>query len=318
VANENSEQPGAPAQDSQPSFDDRLAALMGVRDDEEPEQNEEEVEAGDESLGDEQPEDQAAEGEQSPDSPQFEEVEFDGKTYQVPPELKSALMREADYTQKTQELAEMRRQVELQAQSSIVERQFQQQVSEELNRINILDAAISEFANANWAAMSTDELVRSRMSLDNLREQRAAVAQQVQMKQGQFQQYIAQITSEMSQRGEQYLQRSIPKWDANMKREVVEFALTRFSPGELQNIYDPRLVQTLWEAHQYRQLQSQTSATLTKARNAPPVVKPGSSNPMPRKTAQFLNYRKALNTAKTPAQRDAVIAARVAQKLFGK
>jgi hypothetical protein len=317
VANENSEQPGAPAQDSQPSFDDRLAALMGVVDDE-PEQEEEEVEAGDESLGDEQPSDDAPEGEQSAESTPFEEVEFNGKTYQVPTELKSALMREADYTQKTQELAEMRRQVELQAQSSAIEKQFQQQVSDELNRINILDAAIAEFANANWAAMSTDELVRSRMSLDNLREQRATVAQQVQAKQGQFQQHIAQLTAEMAERGEQYLKRSIPQWDANVKREVIEFALTRFSPAELQNIYDPRLVQTLWEANQYRQLQSQTKATLTKARNAPPVVKPGSSNPMPRKTAQYLNYRKALNTAKTPGQRDAVIAARVAQKLFGK
>ena len=35
-------------------------------------------------------------------------VEFEGKEYNIPPELKDAIMRQSDYTTKTQEIAEQR------------------------------------------------------------------------------------------------------------------------------------------------------------------------------------------------------------------
>ena len=40
------------------------------------------------------------------------EVDYNGKSYCLPPELKDALLRQADYTRKTQELAEGRRALE--------------------------------------------------------------------------------------------------------------------------------------------------------------------------------------------------------------
>lgn len=43
------------------------------------------------------------------DGDELEEVEFGGRTYQAPKGLKPALMMQADYTRKTQELAEARR-----------------------------------------------------------------------------------------------------------------------------------------------------------------------------------------------------------------
>ena len=44
--------------------------------------------------------------------PGLAEVEIDGKTYKLPPELKDGFLRQADYTRKTQELAEQRRRME--------------------------------------------------------------------------------------------------------------------------------------------------------------------------------------------------------------
>jgi len=44
------------------------------------------------------------------------EVEYDGVVYEVPNTLKDAILRQKDYTQKTQEVAETRKEVELRQQ----------------------------------------------------------------------------------------------------------------------------------------------------------------------------------------------------------
>ena len=56
-------------------------------------------------------------------STDFVSVEYDGTEYDVPPVLKDAFMRQSDYTQKTQSLAEKRKEVEFKA----VELQQQQE-----------------------------------------------------------------------------------------------------------------------------------------------------------------------------------------------
>ena len=45
-----------------------------------------------------------------------EEVDFEGKKYLVAKELKDALLRQSDYTRKTQEVAETRKQIEAERQ----------------------------------------------------------------------------------------------------------------------------------------------------------------------------------------------------------
>ena len=51
--------------------------------------------------------------EEQPDpSPEVETVEYEGQEYNIPPELKDAIMRQSDYTTKTQEVAEQRKDLE--------------------------------------------------------------------------------------------------------------------------------------------------------------------------------------------------------------
>ncbi len=57
------------------------------------------------------PEDIQAEAD-APEGDGLVEVEYGGKVYAVPPELKGALMRQADYTRKTQALAQHRQTLE--------------------------------------------------------------------------------------------------------------------------------------------------------------------------------------------------------------
>ena len=57
-------------------------------------------------------EDESPQPEEMEPPPELEEVEHEGKKYQIPKPLKGALLMQADYTRKTQEVAEQRRAVE--------------------------------------------------------------------------------------------------------------------------------------------------------------------------------------------------------------
>jgi len=80
----------------------------------------------------------------------FEEVEYEGKKYALPPELKDAILRQADYTRKTQELAQTRQQAE--------QTFAQQQARIEAERANIqavarltaMDDRLQQYASVDW------------------------------------------------------------------------------------------------------------------------------------------------------------------------
>jgi hypothetical protein len=108
------------------SIEDRIANAF------EPEQPE--VEA--------QPEQQEAEAPESEASPEFAEVEYEGKSYQVPPEIKDALLRQSDYTRKTTEAAERTRaleQKELEHRFVEDRRKFDDAVKDDVSQLQELD-----------------------------------------------------------------------------------------------------------------------------------------------------------------------------------
>lgn len=67
-----------------------------------------------------------------PAEPEVEEVEFEGKKYTLPKEIKPALLRQADYTRKTQEVAEIRRAAEAERQAVEQEAKVREELSSEL------------------------------------------------------------------------------------------------------------------------------------------------------------------------------------------
>ena len=89
--------------------------------------------------------------------PEPVDVEYEGKQYKLPPELKDAVLRQADYTRKTTEVAEARRAVEaereqIQALANRSQEEFQAHVT-----FTQLDAAVKQYETIDWAAwMQTD------------------------------------------------------------------------------------------------------------------------------------------------------------------
>src|SRR5256885_14414937 len=103
-----------------------------------------------ETAGEEQQSEQAASGEQSATAAEMEEVEHEGKKYKIPRPLKGALLMQADYSRKTEELAEQRRAVEEQHKQFAERQKLEAEFSTEFARVVAYNDAIAKFENADW------------------------------------------------------------------------------------------------------------------------------------------------------------------------
>ena len=88
--------------------------------------------------------------EQETPAGEFEEVEHDGKTYKIPRPLKGALLMQADYTRKTQEVAEQRRQHEERVKAFEAGQRSHTEHLSDLARVVAYNDAIAQFEKADW------------------------------------------------------------------------------------------------------------------------------------------------------------------------
>lgn len=111
---------------------------------------------------------EAANDGEEPDSqavePEFEELEVDGKLYRVPKEIAPHVMKNADYTQKTQALAEQRRAWEAEAaeRQEAIEREstvFESLKTQEAQRIAI-EGRIAALRAVNISSLPPQDQLR--------------------------------------------------------------------------------------------------------------------------------------------------------------
>lgn len=210
--------------------------------------------------------------------PEVAEVEIDGKTYQVPPEIKDRFIHHADYTRKTQELAEARRVVAAKEQSLQLREAFQQSVSEETSQLKAIESQIQQYAKLDWQQMDVEQLVRTRHQLDQLKDAKAEVEKALKGKQDEFQQKVGKHMQEARESGLKYIQQKIKGFNDEKGKELLSYGVSEgYTQEELSQLMDPRLVVTLWKAAQWDQLQAGKPAITNRASQAAPVIKPGAA-----------------------------------------
>jgi len=307
------EQPAAADSKPEVSMDDRLMAKFYG--DEQPE-NDVEQEQPDELAG-EQAEEAPAEAAAAPAEPELAEVEFNGKQYKLPPELKDAFMAQSDYTKKTQEVAEQRKLIDLQQTTLQKQNQFRQAIGPELQQLGHLDVEIQKYTKLDWGTLDTDTLIRARTALDQLREQKLQLQTTVQGKVQEFEQGIQKLRQETVQRGTEYLKKVIPNWGEETAKDVLTWGKNKnVSDVKLENI-EPVDAEAYWKAAQWDKLVSQKDATQQKVAKAPPIGKPGASQQQSVQSQRDKAYKAALASAKTSTERAKIVDQRLAQKLFG-
>jgi hypothetical protein len=226
-------------------------------------------------------------------------LKFNGEEIEKPlEEVVSLAQQGLDYTQKTQKLAEERREVETYAQTvKAQEQQFQQHVQvqqaliQEYASITALDQQIAHYQGVNWPAWSDNdpaEAQKAFFQFNQLQTQRGQMVAELQQKQNYITQQQAQSFQEQRTKLAETIRKEIPDYTPEKDRAMLETGIEYgFSKEELGTVVDPRHIKVLHDAMQWRKLQANPTAN-QKVSNAPPVVKPGSKNT---KTAQASQSR---------------------------
>ena len=158
-------------------------------------EHEAETQEGEQPEGEEAAEDEAEQAQAPADDAVVKWQLPNGETIEAPlAELKSGYLRQQDYTQKTQQLAEERKQAAAQ-----VAQQFQaaQQLTREQAQLMTLQEALTEFQKADWSTLyAQDPQEASR--LNAVWQQKQAQAQQLAQRiQAQSQQLESQRAQQL-------------------------------------------------------------------------------------------------------------------------
>lgn len=250
------------------------------------------------------------------------DLEIDGASYQVPVKLKDAFMRNTDYTQKTQELAEQRRAYEHSSQIA-TERQasaaFGDSIGQESNEIAIIEAYLQQASKVDWSSMSTDQMLRHKVELDNVKERRASLKQSIDEKRTRFQAETAVKMKELRDKARELAGKSIQGFNEQTEKDIRSFAVSNgLSEAEVDNVLlDPRSYKIVWKALQFEKVQAGTGKALESVAQTR-TLKPGvASERMPAQVAAKLNLNRALKGATTSGEKANVIEAHLARMYEG-
>jgi hypothetical protein len=236
-------------------------------------------------------------------------VKVDGKELEVDKEeLIRGYQREADYTRKTQKLAEERRLVESEFQQVLAEREQYAQVLGQLKQ------KVQEFepAEPDWNALEAQdpvEYARQWTHFQRRQQQMQAINQEEArvnaLRKVEQQKHLQELL--IAERDK--LIEKIPDWKnpekAKAERDgVLEYGKQiGFSDAELDQVTDSRAVIALYKAWKYDQLMSKKPELQSKIKKAPKLLSPGSSGSVSSKSSD--KARAQTRLAQTGSVKDA-------------
>ena len=231
--------------------------------------------------------------EESEDTDEEPEVEaddtivFEGQEYKIDDLIKGSL-RQADYTRKTQALAEQRKGMEAAhyqyaTEVQAVQAERQQYVNALSQIIQSSAQGLDQFARIDWEALKEEDHIEYLSKKDEYREAQEKVQQhQFSMQQAQQRQDVESGNQHkiMMQQEHKALVDKHPDWADDTKRRELgsklrDYAVTEgYSQEELSNLYDHRAVLILDKAMKYDALQS-SDIRGKKVKNKPKVMRSG-------------------------------------------
>lgn len=277
-------------QASEQSVQERMESLLGdgfleaeEPQDDEPEVIEDSTEEATEDATEEESQDEPPPVAKLKLNRNGEEIEVDIE------EAKNLAQMGYDYTQKTQKLAEERKQVEIQtqavkAQESALRQQAELQHAfiKEIGKVESINEQISQFEAVDWNALSDNDPVQAQklyIQYQQLQNKRAQTINEIQQKQGQLQQQRDVMDQTRLAEARAELLQAFPHWNADLAKDLRDTAGSYgFSEQEISYVTDPRQVRILADAAAYRKLQANKGTVTNKVQGKPAVVKPGTKD----------------------------------------
>ena len=265
--------------------------------------------ASEETDSEQSEEDGDSEEEQQP---QVFTVKVDGKEVEVTlDELQKGYSRTQDYTRKTQQIAEVRKQTEAELQAVRAEREQYAQL------LSALEAQVQQATqpNIDWDRLYQEdpiEWVRQRELMRENQEKNAAIQSEKKRLSELSQQEQMQQHQMLLQQEQEALMSAIPEWKDSKKAAAEKAMLVQFgqkvgfSPDELKNVVDHRAVVLLRKAALYDQMMSKRGQIKPVTNNGPRPAKPGAAGRVSNNTEAMRAQQRLAKTGRVDDAADAI------------
>ena len=247
---------------------------------------EEESEEESDEVEEEEPEES---DEQESEEPEVYAVTVNGTEQEVTfDELIKGYSRQSDYTKKTQELAEERRNIEsgmeqYKSELAGLQQERQQYVDALTQVIQSSTAGLETYSNVDWAALKEEDPIEYITKRDEYREMQERVRSQQHTMQIEQQKQAAQmqeVKKQLLHDEHAKLVEKVPEWgqpdsQKAMAIEIRDYALEQgFSAEEISSLVDHRSLVVLMKAQKYDALKK-ADVKSKKIKNKPKVVRSG-------------------------------------------
>ncbi|WP_395671647.1 hypothetical protein [Phenylobacterium sp.] len=185
------------------------------------------------------------------------QIELDGEVYEIPAALKGAFLRQADYTRKTQDLAEQRRALEAERAALAEQGRAQSQrigagEGRERMQLAVLDEHLQELSQVDWEAFAAEDPQEARRMFGRYQELNAgrrnlaqALAQADELHELRAARAAAGRMAETGRK----LAEEIEGWSPETAAKLVDYAQAfGVTLDELAQAADPRLWKLLHKA----------------------------------------------------------------------
>ena len=214
-------------------------------------------------------------------------IKVDGEELEVGiEELKNGYQRQADYTRKSQALAEQRKETE-QIQS---ERQrLEQERQMDANGLQMLQeqqsSKLQEFDSVDWETLKAEDPYQYMIKKDEYRDAQEKVnnvAQQQALIQQERNEEMQRAKAQFVQQEYNKLVDALPEWkdkDSTIKKDIQEYAKSvGFLPEEISQLSDHRSVLVIKKAMEYDKLTKKVAPKKKAVKKVPKVQKSGRGN----------------------------------------
>lgn len=227
--------------------------------------------------------DMAANDTALPDEPELVDVVYDGKAYQLPAELKDALLRQADYTRKTQEVAEGRRALEAERAGHQQDVASARAHIQDAARVVALNDQLAQFGQVDWRALAAQDAGRAQalhQQFEQLKDLRNRAVRAWTQREQDHASHAQRATARRADEVHAHLPRLIAGWSPELDSKLAEcgtaHGLSREDMARAA-LHNPNFVRVLHKAHLHDEAEKkkQTQQSFDAAQAARPVTRVG-------------------------------------------
>lgn len=161
-----------------------------------------------------------------------EEVDFEGKKYKLPKELKDAVLRQADYTRKTQEIAETRKALESRASEIAQQAEIAQATAEQRVNLKLIDQQLQTFTATNWqdyaAQYGADAVATAMAQWQQLRDAKSEIEGTISHAEAELRATSERATANAIAQADALLAKEVEGWSPQLVNTLASYAAENF------------------------------------------------------------------------------------------